>query len=213
MPKEKIEMIYSAPDKAFRPIDKKEARKAIEKRYNIQEKFILALGGRSSRKNTARLIRAYHLICNEFSEEFKLVILGDGEQQDTFYELAKKLSIEDKIIFADTVPKSNLPFFYNACECFVYPSLYEGIGLPLLEAASCGTPIITSKIAAIPEILGNVCIYVNPYDVIDMAQGLYDTIRDEKLRENLAQMSLEHSKKYSLVKSPQQLMKAYKNML
>ncbi|AOT68586.1 glycosyltransferase family 4 protein [Geosporobacter ferrireducens] len=214
MPKEKKKEIYLDVDKIFKPLDKKEAKKVIAKRYNIEDKFILTVGGANPNKNIGRIIRAYHLICHEFPEEFKLVILGDSEDNyEVFGRLAQKLSIADKIIFTEYVSKRNLPFFYNACECFFYPSLYDRFGLPLLEAASCGTPIITSKISEIQEILGNCCIYVNPYDIINMAQNLYDTMRNEKLREELSLKSLEYSRRYSWQNTSQQILKSYKKLL
>ncbi len=214
MPKEKVEVIYSAADKIFKPLDKREARRIIAKEYNINDKFILAMGGTNPKKNIGRLIRAYHLICHELPEEFKLVILGESENRyEGFGRLARKLSIEDKIIFTEYVPKRNLPFFYNACECFFYPFLYDSLGLPLLEAASCGAPIITSEISEMPDILGNCCVYVNPYDVINMAQNLYDTMRNEKLREELSLKSLEYSRQYSWEKTSQQILNIYKKLL
>lgn len=211
MQKETAGALYSAADKIFRPLDKREARRVIEKKYNIGDKFILAVGGTEPKKNIGRLIRAYHLICHELSEECKLVILTNTEDHyEIFERLAQKLSIADKIIFAKFVSKRNLPFFYNACECFIYPSLYDHFGLPLLEAASCGTPIIASKLSAVPEPLENCFVYVDPYDVINIAQNLYDTMRNNKLREELSMKSLECSRRYSWEQSPKQMLKVHK---
>lgn len=212
MPKETTGAFYSAGDKIFKPLDKREARRVVAKKYNISDKFILALGGRDPKNNIGRLIRAYHLICHEFSEEFKLVILGDTEDQhEIFVRLTQMLSIGDKIIFTKYVPKRNLPFFYNACECFIYPSLYDRFGLPLLEAASCGTPVIASKLSAVPKAFQNCFLYVDPYDVMNMAQNLYDAMTDNKLREELSIRSLEHSRRYSWEESPKQMLKVHKN--
>ncbi|QZY56509.1 glycosyltransferase family 4 protein [Crassaminicella profunda] len=214
LPKEKVSVIYYAPDKIFRPLEKNKAKEIIKEKYGIKNKFILYVGGFSSRKNIERLIRAFHMIHNEFEEEYKLVILGDTSlTYESLNKLVKELSIEEKVIFTGFVEKKTILYFYNGCEAFVYPSLYEGFSLPPLEAAACGVPIITSKVSSIPEIMGNCCIYINPYDVINIAQTIYDTIIDKDLRMKLSQQSLKHSKKYSWKRTSEEIVEVYKHLM
>ncbi len=211
---EKISVIYHAANKIFKPLDKKWAKEMIAKKYGMNYKFILYLGGFSPRKNITRLIRAFHMICNEFEETYKLVILGEPSRTyESLNRLAEKLCIADKVIFTGFVPTSSLPLFYNSCEAFVYPSLYEGFGLPPLEAAACRIPIITSNISSIPEIMGNSCTYIDPYDVVDMAQGIYDTLINDHLREDLSDKAFEHSRKYSWRKASEETLKVYRSLI
>ncbi|KXG77771.1 glycosyltransferase family 4 protein [Thermotalea metallivorans] len=213
VPKEKIEVIYHAADKIFKPMDKTEARNKIGEKYYIANPFILYLGGFSPRKNIARLIRAFHLICRELEGDYKLVILGEPSRTyANLKRLVEKLKIQDKVIFAGFIPTGDLPVFYNACECFVYPSLYEGFGLPPLEAAACGVPVVTSKISSIPEIMGSCCTYVNPYEIVDIAQGIYDTLTDQELRKRLIEKGLQHSKNFSWEKASLQTLKVYDSL-
>ncbi len=212
--KDKIEVIYHAADKIFKPMHKVEAKNKITENYQIANPFILYLGGFSPRKNISRLIRAFHMICHEFEEDYKLVILGEPSRiYDNLRRLTEKLGIEDRVIFTGFVPTNDLPLFYNACECFVYPSLYEGFGLPPLEAAACGVPVVTSRSSSIPEIMGNSCTYINPLEVVDIAQGIYDTITDQDLKNQLIQRSLEHAKKFSWEKASMETLMVYDNLL
>ncbi|TCO80081.1 glycosyltransferase family 4 protein [Marinisporobacter balticus] len=214
IPEEKINVIYDAPDEIFKPIEKKISKKLIAKKYGINNKFILFVGGISPRKNIRRLIQAFSMIAHEFKEEYKLVILGEySENYACLNSLLEKLSLKEKIIFTGFVPKNVLPFFYNGCEVFVYPSLYEGFGLPPLEAAACGVPIITSKVTSMPEVMGESCIYIDPYDVINIAQEIYDTVIDTKLGETLCIKSLAHSKKYSWKRASEETLKVYNSLM
>lgn len=214
VPNEKINVIYHAADQIFTPINKENAKKKIGEKYGIKDKFILYLGGFSPRKNIARLIRGFKMICNEFQEEHKLVILGEPSRTyENLMKLTDKLSMSDKVIFTGFVPTEDLTSFYNSCEVFVYPSLYEGFGLPPLEAAACGVPVVTSDISSIPEVMGDCCTYVNPYDVVDIAQGIYDTITDKELRRTLSVKGLERVKKYSWEKSSEETLDVYKSLI
>ncbi|MFZ5968132.1 MAG: glycosyltransferase family 4 protein [Bacillota bacterium] len=214
VPNDKIEVIYHAADSIYQPMEKKDAKTIVEELFHIRDKFILYLGGFSPRKNLTRLIRAFHKICNEFDEAYKLVILGEPSRTyENLNKLAEKLSIRDKIIFTGFVPTKYLPAFYNACECFVYPSLYEGFGLPPIEAAACGTPVITSNVSSMPEVMGNTCVYLNPYDVVDMAQTIYDTVTDQDLMDSLKQRSLDHGKKYSWKDATQKTLSIYNGLI
>ncbi|MDF2547191.1 MAG: glycosyl transferase, group 1 [Anaerosolibacter sp.] len=213
VPKEKVEVIYHAADKIFQPIDKGEAKKKITETYGIASPYILYLGGFSPRKNIARLIRAFHMICHEFDEDFKLVILGEPSR--TYVNLKKltqKLGVEDKVIFTGFVPTNDLPLFYNGCACFVYPSLYEGFGLPPLEAAACGVPVVTSKVSSIPEIMGQSCTYIDPFEIVDIAQGMYDTIMDQELRSRLIGKGLDQTKKFSWEKASLETLRVYDSL-
>lgn len=211
---EKIEVIYYGLDKIFKPINKDEAKKMIAQQYGIKEKFILHVGGVNPRKNATRLIQAFHMICNEFREDYKLMILGKpGESLESMIKLSETLGIKEKVVWIDCVQRHMLPVFYNACEVFVYPSLYEGFGLAPLEAAACGVPVVASNATSIPEIMGDSCVYIDPYNIVHMAQGIYDTIIYQDQREDLSIKSLKHSKKYSWQKASEETLKVYESLM
>ncbi|WZL74585.1 glycosyltransferase family 1 protein [Clostridiaceae bacterium 35-E11] len=214
LPQEKIDVIYYGIDKIFRPMNKQDAQNIIKKRYGIGDKFILHVGGVNPRKNVARLIRAFHMIYNELNEEYKLIILGKPDESfENMMKLSEKLGIKEKIVFIDFVQKDVLPFFYNACEVFVYPSLYEGFGLAPLEAAACGVPIVASNTASIPETMGDACVYISPHNIVHMAQEIYDTIMNKDQRENLSIKAFKQSKKYSWKKASKETLKVYKDLM
>jgi len=173
-------------------------------RYNLPEKFILFVGTLKPRKNIKRLIQAYNIA----STHFPLVIVGKRGwfYQEVFNEV-RDLKIEDKVIFLNYLPAEDLPCLYNKAICFVYPSLYEGFGLPPLEAMACGCPVITSNISSLPEVVGDAAILVNPYKVDEIAVALKKILTNEILRQELRKRGLVQAQKFSWGKTSEQILK------
>lgn len=124
-------------------------------------------------------------------------------------KLIKELNLKEDVIFLGYVPTEELPKFYNAADLFVYPSLYAGFGLPPLEAMACGTPVITSNLSSLPEVVGNAGIMINPYDKNQLVKAMYKVLTDKNLRENLIKKGLERAKIFNWEKAARETLRVY----
>ncbi|KMT22834.1 glycosyltransferase family 4 protein [Clostridium cylindrosporum] len=213
VPEEKIKVTHLAADHIFSPLDKEETKKSIYEKYGITEDFILYLGGFSSRKNVKSILVAFSKIYKNLSKDYKVVILGPSrDEHEKLTNLAETLSIKDKVQFTGFVPHEDLPLFYNAASLFVYPSLYEGFGLPPLEAMSCKCPVITSDISAIPEVVGDGALLINPYDIDDLKDSMEKVLEDSSTRENIILKGYERSKLFSWEITAKKTLQVYKDL-
>jgi len=206
VPLQKIEVIYAGCDKKFKIIDDLERIKKVKNKYDIHQRFILNVGTLEPRKNIVTLILAFNILKKKELIEHKLVLCGGkGWYYDDIFRKVKKLKLEKEILFTGYVPEDDLPFLYNGAEVFVYPSLYEGFGLPPLEAMSCGCPVVTSNVSALPEIIGDGGILVNPLNTEELAQAILKVIKDRDLRRGLVKRGLERVKMYSWEKTAKEI--------
>lgn len=211
---DKIYVTPLAADTKYKPLDKDYCKKKIEEVFNISKDFILYLGGFSSRKNVKGLIEAFHKVYKTLDKEYVLVILGSiRDEGKNLLNLVEDLGMKDKVIFTGFVEEDLLPVFYNASHCFVYPSLYEGFGLPPLEAMSCGCPVITSNISSIPEVVGESGYLIDPYDFNNIAKALGEVMTNESLREKLSKRSIERAKLFSWRNTAINTSEAYKSVI
>ncbi|QCX33435.1 glycosyltransferase family 4 protein [Caloramator sp. E03] len=207
----RIKVTPLAADSCFMPIDKNTAKEFIKNNYSIEYNYILYLGGFSPRKNVKSLIVAYSRIFKDIQRDIKLVILGPSKDDHSYLiELCTSLGIKDNVIFTGFVPYEHLPYFYNASTIFVYPSLYEGFGLPPLEAMSCKVPVITSNISSIPEVTGDGAILINPFDTEDLKCAIERLLENENLRYEIAQKGFLRSKEFSWIKTAKNTLNIYK---
>jgi len=164
------------------------------------------------RKNIPTLIKAFYESKRRRTNH-KLVIVGKkGWKYDDIFETIDALNLKNEVIFTGYVPKEDLVKFYNTADLFVYPSVYEGFGLPPLEAMACGCPVITSNISSLPEVVGNAGITVNPYDVEELVEAMYRVLNDEDLRKELSKKGLERSKLFSWRKTAEETWKVYEEV-
>ncbi|HSA84091.1 MAG TPA: glycosyltransferase family 1 protein [Patescibacteria group bacterium] len=189
----------------------------LKAKYGLSDNYLLFVGTLQPRKNIARLIKAFAKICHpEQSEgsskkkdssptaqnDIQLVIVGRrGWLYEEILETPKKLGIEERVTFLENVADTELPYFYKNARCFVLPSLYEGFGLPVLEAMKQGCPVITSNISSLPEAGGEAALYVDPEDVDDIAKKMTQLLSSEKLRKELIEKGKEQVKKFSWEKT------------
>jgi len=211
IPEEKIEVIHLGVDEDYKPLPENEIEK-IKQKYNLNYPFILYVGTLEPRKNIPTLLKAYYKLKKQ-GLPYKLVITGKkGWKYRNIFELINRLNLQREVVFTGYVPREDLPALYNAADLFVYPSLYEGFGLPPLEAMACGTPVITSNTSSLPEVVGNAGIMVNPYDVNGLAKAMYEVLTNDGLREELRKRGLERAKMLSWKKTAEETLKVYEKV-
>lgn len=189
---EKVEVVYPG----IKAISK--TKDINMEKFGISKKYILFVGTLQPRKNIVRLIEAF----SKINEDIQLVIIGKkGWQYEEILFAPEKYNVKDRIVFLHDVTDEELPSFYKKAEFFILPSLYEGFGLPVLEAMKNDCPVITSNVSSLPEAGGDAAIYVDPEDVDDIKDKMSKLLRDEDLRKNLVKKGHDQIKKFSWDKS------------
>ncbi|MDT8715637.1 glycosyltransferase family 4 protein [Clostridium sp. 19966] len=211
---DKIFVTPLATDMKYKSMDKNWCKYILETKFNITTPYILYVGGFSPRKNVKSLIMAFSKIYNNLDKEHSLVIIGSLRDEGiVLKELTESLGISSKVIFTEFVEEDYLPVLYNAAEVFVYPSLYEGFGLPLLEAMSCGAPVITSDISSIPEVVNDAGILINPYDNSNLIDALGNVLSNETLRNEMSEKGLKRASQYSWKLTADKTLESYSKIL
>lgn len=208
IPEGKIRVILLAADEKFKPLNNKEIREAKQK-YSLNFPFILYVGTLEPRKNIPSLIKAFYKLKKK-NLQYKLVIAGKkGWKYKEIFETIDKLNLQNDVVFTGYVSDEGLPALYNAADLFVYPSIYEGFGLPPLEAMACGTPVITSNTSSLPEVVGDAGIMVDPYDVDGLADAMHEVLADGGLRANMIKKGLERAKMFSWEQCAKETLEVY----
>lgn len=210
----KIAVVPCAVDReVFHPdYDSAEIRRVADK-YGIEGSYILYLGTLEPRKNITQLIEAYKLLRERTAEKPKLVIAGKkGWSFDNIFELVQRYQLKEEVIFTGYVPDEEIPYLLSGALCFVFPSLYEGFGMPPLEAMACGVPVISSNAASIPEVVGDAGILVHPKETEELYQAMFDIVTDDEKRNRLIEKGLKRSRQFSWEASAIKLRKVYQEM-
>lgn len=209
----KVSVIYEAADSCFRKIENVEILETYRKNARLPEKFILYVGNTKPYKNISTLLRAFKQFKTRWKTDYFLVLAG---KKDRFHEttllMATELGLLPSIRFFDNFTEEEMPLLYNLAKLFVFPSYYEGFGLPPLEAISCGTPVITSNRASLPEVVGDSAILVNPDDASGLADAMNDVLSNESLQKQLSQKGLVQSKLFSWEKAAGETLDVYKTL-
>jgi glycosyltransferase involved in cell wall biosynthesis len=216
VPTEKLTVVQGAVDhEYFRPIDDPAQLAAVRDRYGIGDRpFILALSTLEPRKNFERLIQAFGRARQEVQLDHQLVIGGKkGWLYDTIFQQVQRLQLEDHVRFPGYVADEDLPTLYSAAQFFAYPSLYEGFGLPIIEALACGTPVLTADNSCLPEAGGPGAIYVDAEDVDSLANGIMRLATDGDLRTQLTETGRQHAATFTWRRSVEQMLAAYDKVL
>lgn len=170
----------------------------IKATYALTQKVILALGGVDPRKNTRRVLEAFAQFQAQAPKSYQLLLVGLSPMVQAEYgELARKLGIENALVMTDFIPEADLVALYNVADMFLYPSLYEGFGLPVLEAMACGAPVISANRTAIPELAGDAALLIDPLDTAMLTNAMRQLAEDEPFRQTLITRGLAQSKKFS----------------
>lgn len=214
--KNKIHVIYLAADSRFKKISDNKLLEKTRKKYNLPEKFVLYVGDATWNKNLPRLLKA------SLKAQVPLILAGKTLSEkvtDSTHPWAKDLVTSQSLIQKNQalstlgfVPDDDLVALYNLATVFAMPSLYEGFGLPVLEAMACGTPVITSKEGSLSEVSKKAAFCVDPYDEKSISQGIKQVVEDREIRKKLSTLSIENSKKFSWKKTADQTIKVYEKV-
>jgi glycosyltransferase involved in cell wall biosynthesis len=230
VPPDRIRQIYSAPDPQFLEYshlaDESSQghaaylteRQNILERYQINYPFLLYAGSVKPQKNLPRLVEAFAVLKNELEShpvfrELRLIIIGDQmSKRPQVRRMVIQTRMEPFVRFFGYVPFETLRVFYSSASAFVFPSLYEGFGLPPLEAMASGTPVVCSGLSSLPEVVGDAAILINPENVFDIARGMRESLLSENLRKSLIQKGLTQVRQFHWERTARQVLEVYREI-
>ncbi len=209
----RITVIYEAADSRFHP-QPMETIERIRRKHSLMEPFVLCVSTIEPRKNLTRLIEAWQLIVRKSRYPgIRLVIAGKrGWLYQPFFRRLEELGLDREVILLGHVPDGDLPALYSGATLFVFPSLYEGFGLPVLEAMACGTPVVCSNTSSLPEIVGEAALTFDPVDVEEMAARIEEALHNEALREEMRKKSLQQAAKFSWERTAKETLQIYREV-
>lgn len=210
----RVHVIHEAPAPQFRPLSSMEILEPVRRRYNLTGRFVLYVGTIEPRKNLVRLLEAFAHLRNADNLRHTLVLVGDrGWKDDAVFAAVERLALDGAVRFLGYVPIDDLVVLYNLADVLVFPSLYEGFGLPVVEAMACGTPVITSPNGSLKEVAGTAAEYVNPMDIESIAEGLRGVLQDQSRREELRSRGLAHVAGFSWDTAARQTLRLYEKTI
>lgn len=213
VPARKIKVIPEAADERYHVVKRTEEFDIALKKYGIKNKYLLYVGNYKPHKNLIRLVEAFAKARKNLPEEYQLVLVGPRDKRyPEVSRLVKKLGLGKAVILAGFVSEKELLILYNTAVGFIFPSLYEGFGLPPLEAMANGLPVIASNVSSLPEVVGDAALLVNPEDVEEISQAVFKILTDEELRKKLRRKGLARAKKFSWEKTAERTLEVYKRV-
>jgi len=201
----KVDVIYEASEDCFHTHYSKEEIESIKQKYGLGEKYLLSVAIMRSNKNIARLIEAFNILKMQYHIEHQLVLVGTVSQ-------SFKGSKQKDVILTGYVPQKDIPLLYCGASLLVYPSFFEGFGLPVLEAMASGVPVVAAKETSLPEVIGEAGVLFNPFDIQDIADKVYIVLSDEKLREELIKKGLARVKEFSWRQTAEQTLRIFETV-
>jgi glycosyltransferase involved in cell wall biosynthesis len=209
VPRSKISVIPYGVDERFVPVDRDEARQRILQAYGLSGPYLIAVGLLQPRKNLARLLEAFALVAPDHPD-LKLAVVGaTGWGNEPFHERLRELRLQDRVVLCGSVPAEDLPALYSAAEMLVYPSLYEGFGLPPLEAMRCGTPVVASNTTSIPEVVGDAAVLADPLEPESIAAGIKSILDDSGIAAELSRRGLQRAREFTWRRSAEAYLKLF----
>lgn len=208
---EKIAVIHLAAGPAFHVLDDAGRQRLPE---GVSEPYVLAVGNLEPRKNLARLIEAFAAVAFEPGVTAKLVLVGKSKGQEaSLARLVEQHGLRERVVFTGFVEEDQLVLLYNRAALFIYPSLYEGFGLPPLEAMACGCPVVASNVTAIPEVLGDAALLVDPMSVSAVAEAMREVLRRDHLARDLRARGLRQAARYSWARVAERTREVYSDAI
>ena len=210
VPPEKIVVTPNAIDNRFSAPPSEEHVTQTRERYQLSHSYLLYVGNIKPHKNLERLIEAFHLVRQQGRSELELLIIGDEiSKMQSLRRAVHKYDIHRSVRFLGYVPDKTLAVLYRLASVFVFPSLYEGFGLPPLEAMASGTPVVTSNVSSLPEVVGDAAVLVDPHSAEAIADGIISLLRSTHLRGELRERGFKRVKEYSWARSVQRVREVY----
>ncbi len=212
LPRERITVAHLAASPDFHPRDKAQSQEHLARKYGLAMPFILYVGRIQGRKNLPRLVEAYARLRKQ-GLDAKLVMVGKKDwQSEQLLGKIKELGLEDCVLFPGFVPFDDLPLFYNAAEVFVFPSFFEGFGLPVVESMASGVPTITSFGSSLEEVAGDGALLIDPRDTDSITAALGKVLGDPALQRDLAARGLERSKQFTAGNLAEKALAVYRSL-
>jgi glycosyltransferase involved in cell wall biosynthesis len=219
IPSSQIEVVYNAIDERFlRGHASAADRELIAQRYQVNYPFLLYAGRVSPHKNVVRMIEAFSALKTELEKDgayadLKLIIIGDDlSGNPDLRRTVVRSGVQNDVRFLGFIPIEVLRIFYDSAKVFVFPSLYEGFGLPPLEAMAHGTPVVTSNVSSLPEVVGNAAVLVNPENVFEIMRALHRVLMDQALRERMKERGYKQATKFSWDSSVRSVLDVYRQV-
>jgi glycosyltransferase involved in cell wall biosynthesis len=216
--KDRITTTYFGPNAAFGPIDDRETLEKVRRRYNLPQKFILTVvrydpGTRNTRKNGGNMLRAFAHLKRALGTDHKFVMVGkDCERYGEDYKI-DELGIAEDVMFPGLVDQKDLPAFYNLASLYLYPTIIEAFPIPITEAMTCGTPIVTSHGTGLEELAGDAALRVDPLDPEEIAGAIHRVLTDPSLAAELSGRGLERSKMFSWERCARQTLSIFEEVV
>jgi glycosyltransferase involved in cell wall biosynthesis len=206
VPEELITVTFLGIDNRFVPMNDQSRNQRVREKFNLPESYLLFAGTLEPRKNIPRLLEAYARA--RAGEVFKLVISGKkGWLYREVFETISRLNLHEKVVLTGFVHDEDLPSLYSMAKVFIYPSLYEGFGLPVMEAMACGVPVITSKVSSLMEVAGEAAILVDPLDVDSLAKSIDEAVFGRGTNHRLCRASLARAQNFTWERTAQETLK------
>jgi glycosyltransferase involved in cell wall biosynthesis len=211
---ERVRVIPNAIDPCLLDEPSEEEIERVRERYQVRGRFVLFAGNVKPHKNLDRLIAAYSLLKRRGHGDVKLLIIGDEvNRYGSFRRAVENAGIRNDVRFFGFVPDSTLAVLYRLASVFAFPSLYEGFGLPPLEAMACGAPVVTSRLSSLPEVVGDAAVLVDPYSIEDIALGMARVLEDDALRADLVARGRARARSFSWERSVKAIHESYMKVL
>lgn len=213
VPEEKLTVVYPGIHSRFQRITDVTVVNAVKHKYNLED-YILCVGSLAPQKNLNRLIRAFAKYKKQVNNNYKLAVVGgQAWKYSSIFDEIRQLNIEESIVFTGYVPDEDLPLLYSGATAFIYPSLYEGFGFPVLEAMACGVPTITSNVSSLLEVGGNAVLFIDPHNEESITNAIKRLLEDQVLRQSLIQAGAEQVQKFSFQRMAKEALQVYEKVM
>ena len=213
VPENKITVIHEAANPIYRRLPQAEAQRQVQIKYKFDRDYILFVSTIEPRKNLPGLLQAYRRLIDQYKRDELLVLAGaNGWLWEEVYETVNRLNLDERVIFLGRIPSQDLLYLYNAARVLVHPSFYEGFGLTPLEAMTCGTPVIVSNTSAIPEVVSDAALMIDPHDIDGLTVAMWRVLTEKELREDLICKGLKRARQFSWEKAATKTLEVYRKI-
>ncbi|MBC7247341.1 MAG: glycosyltransferase family 4 protein [Actinobacteria bacterium] len=213
IPPERIAVVHEGVSPRYAPVRERERVREVLSRHGLEGPYFLYLGGFDPRKNLHVMLLAFKRFLLAHSASHRMVMAGDRRGFEAYLDgLVQELGLEEEVVFTGFLPEEDLPALYSGADAFICVSLYEGFGLPLLEAMACGTPVLASRTSSLPEVVGDAGLLVDPADADGIAGGMLKLVEDTRYREELAERGLARAASFTWDRAALEVLSLYRRV-